>query len=80
MKAGRLLKDRDDVDVTKLPCFLCLTKVTPLKVDGWLAQLEQTAQSGSLHDVLTHIHLLRHQLNEDAELQLAANLTKEERE
>ena len=75
MGASSLLKGRDDIDIGKLPCFLCLTQVTPLKVDGWLSQLEETAQSGE--DVIQHIRLLRRYIRGDAAAQLNANLGEE---
>ena len=76
MEASSLLKGRDDIDIGKLPCYLCLTQVTPLKVDGWLSQLEETAQSGE--DVIRHIRLLRRYIHGDAVSQLNANLGRED--
>lgn len=76
MEASSLLKGRDDIDIGKLPCFLCLTQVTPLKVDGWLSQLEETAQSGE--DVIRHIRLLRSYIHDAAAVQLNANLGGED--
>jgi hypothetical protein len=60
-----------------LPCYLCLTKVSPLRVDGWLAQLEEIAVSGDLESLQARIQALREQVHGDAAIQLAANLGKE---
>jgi hypothetical protein len=61
-----------------LPCNLCLVKVSPLKVDGWLAQLEETAGSGDLEGLKGQIQGLRSQLRGDVSAQMAANLADEE--
>ncbi len=55
-----------------LPCALCLTKVTPLKVDRWLAELEEISQSGNLDQVQIQLHGLREAIREDAHTQLRA--------
>jgi lipopolysaccharide/colanic/teichoic acid biosynthesis glycosyltransferase len=62
----------------RLPCNLCLVKVSPLKVDSWLAQLEETASNGDLEKLQTQILDLRSQLRGDVSVQAAANLADEE--
>jgi lipopolysaccharide/colanic/teichoic acid biosynthesis glycosyltransferase len=64
----------------RLPCNLCLIKISPLKVDGWLAQLEATANDGDLQKLQEQIQGLRGQLRGDASIQAAANLVQEEYE
>ena len=61
-------------DFRPLPCDLCLTKVSPLKVDGWLAHLEEIAHSRDYDGLIEQLQTLRSQLNADAAVQLAANL------
>jgi lipopolysaccharide/colanic/teichoic acid biosynthesis glycosyltransferase len=63
----------------RLPCNLCLVKISPIKVDGWLAQLEATASNGDLEALRKQIQGLRHQLRGDVSIQAAANLVDEER-
>lgn len=62
----------------RLPCNLCLIKVSPLKVDSWLAQLEETASNGDLEKLQSQILDLRGQLRGDVSVQTAANLADEE--
>ncbi len=57
-----------------LPCDLCLTKVSPLKVDGWLAQMEDAARNGDLEGLMAQLHTRRSQLRRDVTVQRAANL------
>ena len=57
-----------------LPCHLCLVKVSPLKVDAWLSQLEDLASSGDLDSLLMRLSILRGQLRGDVDAQLDANL------
>jgi lipopolysaccharide/colanic/teichoic acid biosynthesis glycosyltransferase len=64
-------------DPGRLPCNLCLVKVSPLKVDSWLAQLEETASSGDLQRLQDQIQGLRGQLRGDVSAQTAANLSEE---
>jgi lipopolysaccharide/colanic/teichoic acid biosynthesis glycosyltransferase len=64
-------------DTGRLPCNLCLVKVSPLKVDSWLAQLEETAGSGDLQRLHDQIKGLRGQLRGDVSVQTAANLFEE---
>jgi lipopolysaccharide/colanic/teichoic acid biosynthesis glycosyltransferase len=45
-----------------LPCQLCLTKTSPLMVDSWLEQLEETVTSNDLNSVIIKIRELRCQL------------------
>lgn len=61
-----------------LPCGLCLTKISPLKVDSWLAQLEEIAQSGNLDSLQTQVRCYRSQLQADVAAQLAVNSAGEE--
>jgi hypothetical protein len=63
----------------RLPCNLCLVKVSPLKVDSWLAQLEETASEGDLEKLQEQILGLRSQLRGDVSVQARANLSDEER-
>jgi lipopolysaccharide/colanic/teichoic acid biosynthesis glycosyltransferase len=56
-----------------LPCHLCLTKVTPMRVDEWLANLEQLAQSADLAAVQARLRELRDQLEDDVTVQREAN-------
>lgn len=65
--------------IGRLPCNLCLVKTSPIKVDGWLAQLEATANGGDLEALRKQIQGLRHQLRGDVSIQAAANLVDEER-
>ena len=46
-----LTTEQADPRFKQLPCDLCLTKVSPLKVDNWLAMLEDIANTGD-HDSL----------------------------
>lgn len=61
-----------------LPCNLCLTKVSPLKVDSWLAQLEEIACAGDLDGLQTQVRRYRSQLQADVAAQRAINLAGEE--
>ena len=61
-----------------LPCDMCLIKVSPMKVDGWLANLEQITSSGDLGAVHEEIQALRGQLRSDASFQRAANLEEQD--
>lgn len=70
--------DLESVNAGHLPCNLCLVKVSPLKVDSWLAQLEETASYGDLENLHKQIRGLRSQLRGDVSLQVAANLVDEE--
>lgn len=63
---------------SRLPCNLCLVKVSPLKVDSWLAQLEEAASNGDLQKLQDQIQGMRGQLRGDVSLQAAANLADEE--
>jgi len=62
----------------KLPCHLCLIKVSPLKVDGWLAQLEMYSESGDMSGLRTEIQEYRNQLHGDVKTQVEANLGRED--
>ncbi|MEA3441027.1 MAG: sugar transferase [Chloroflexota bacterium] len=62
---------------TPLPCHLCLTRVSPMKVDSWLSQLEETAKSGDLESLQAQIQAYREQVRGDAETQLTINLEQE---
>jgi len=64
---------------TPLPCHLCLTKVSPMKVDSWLAQLDELTQNGELAEVQAQINNYRDQIRGDAATQLAANLKEEDK-
>jgi len=75
---GRKSAAQTSSATTPLPCYLCLTKVSPLKVDGWLAQLELLAQDGDLESVQAQIQELRNQVRGDAATQLAANVKDED--
>ena len=57
----------------KLPCDLCLTKVSPLKVDNWLAKLEETARSGDNERLMAQLNALRSELRGSVDEQYAAN-------
>jgi lipopolysaccharide/colanic/teichoic acid biosynthesis glycosyltransferase len=57
-----------------LPCDLCLTKVSPLKVDNWLSQMEAAACTGDFDGLIAQIRSRRSQLRRDATVQRAANL------
>lgn len=61
------------VDGGALPCHLCLTKVSPMKVDGWLAGLEATAAGGDLEAVRAELAMLRQQVRGDVAVQRKAN-------
>ena len=63
---------------TPLPCHLCLTKVSPMKVDTWLAQLDELTHNAELADVQAQIKNYRDQIRGDAATQLAANLKEED--
>ncbi len=56
-----------------LPCHLCQVKISPLKVDGWLLELDRLADQGSLAVVREQIHELRAQLSEEVILQASVN-------
>ena len=58
----------------QLPCHLCLTKISPIKVDRWLEQLEESAIAGDLQTVLGQIHAMRDHLSSDVHEQVSANL------
>ncbi len=55
-----------------LPCFLCLTKAFPPRVDDWLDSLEAQARNGDLDGILAHVQELRQKVREEAGLQRAA--------
>lgn len=57
----------------QLPCDLCLTKVSPLKVDGWLAKLEEAASSGDHDSLMSQLQGLRNELRGSVAEQYAAN-------
>jgi lipopolysaccharide/colanic/teichoic acid biosynthesis glycosyltransferase len=57
-----------------LPCDLCLTKVSPLKVDGWLAQMEHSATAGDLEGLVAQLRMHRSELRGAAAVQLVAIL------
>jgi len=57
-----------------LPCHLCLMRTSPMRVDGWLVELEQLVKSGDLTSVESRLKELRSHLNPDVEEQLKANL------
>ncbi|MBN2549720.1 MAG: sugar transferase [Anaerolineales bacterium] len=71
--------ERIDPQLQGLPCDLCLTRVSPLKVDGWLAELEELALAGDAEGALKQIRVLRENIRGDASQQLAANLVNEEK-
>lgn len=52
-----------------LPCELCFIKVSPLKVDAWLADLEALAMNGDLEKLQSQIQILRKQLGPDVQAQ-----------
>lgn len=72
------IKQPSEEKPTLLPCHLCLTKVSPIKVDTWLAQLEETANSGDLERLQAQIESLRSTIRGDVSTQLAANLAGDE--
>jgi lipopolysaccharide/colanic/teichoic acid biosynthesis glycosyltransferase len=51
-------------DQDHLPCNYCLMRAAPVKVDAWLAQLEETAASGDVEGLLTHIRELRQKVHD----------------
>jgi lipopolysaccharide/colanic/teichoic acid biosynthesis glycosyltransferase len=59
--------------IDTLPCALCLTRVTPLKVDRWLADLEEISQTGDLEQIHAQLHTLREAIHDDAQAQWRAN-------
>ena len=77
-KNGRKSAIENPSHSTPLPCHLCLTKVSPMKVDSWLAQLDELTQDGELADVQAQINNYRDQIRGDATTQLAANLKEED--
>jgi hypothetical protein len=44
-----------------------------LRLDDWLAELENSAESGNVDDVLAQIHQLREQISSDISVQKAAH-------
>lgn len=70
--------EKADPQIQVLPCDLCLTRVSPLKVYGWLAELEQLALAGDAEGALKQIRTLRENMRGDASQQLAANQVDEE--
>jgi hypothetical protein len=63
------VKIQDDYDGYPLTCDLCLTKVSPLKVDKWLSRLEMQLKDGDLEGLLTQIQILRQQIRKDSAAQ-----------
>ena len=63
-----------DPNVDLLPCHLCLAKVSPIKVDNWLAQLEASSATGDLEELVARLSEMRAQLRSDVSAQIAANL------
>ncbi len=61
-----------------LPCDMCLMKVSPHKVVAWLADLDDTAQSGDLEALRLKISLLQEQLQPVVQKQEQANLILKE--
>jgi hypothetical protein len=57
-----------------LPCELCLTEVSLLKIDDWLTRLEAQVQHGELEELLVEIQRLRSYLAAHAPGQLSADL------
>ena len=88
--AGGNGKNKGGVDSTKpaaqafperngiLPCDLCIMKVSPLKVDAWMVELDETAQSGDLEALRLKIRQLQDQLRPDVLKQKQANLVSKE--
>ena len=56
---------------TPLPCHLCLTRVSPMKIDGWLAQIQESANQGDLESLQEQIQAFREQMSAEIESQLA---------
>jgi hypothetical protein len=42
-----------------LPCDLCMMKVTPIKVDAWMTELDEMVESGDLDALRLRIHQLQ---------------------
>ena len=75
-RAVLVKEPQTQIDHDLLPCDLCLVKISPQKMDEWLAQLDGTAAQGSLEEVRQQIHDLRAQLSGDVAAQTSANLGK----
>jgi FlaA1/EpsC-like NDP-sugar epimerase len=57
----------------KLPCHICLIKLSPMVIDGWLAGLQESAQAGDLESLNQELTRLRDLLSADSLLQRQAN-------
>ncbi|MFM8320528.1 MAG: sugar transferase [Chloroflexota bacterium] len=60
-------------DGDPLPCELCLTRVSPMRVDGWLAEIEELLRSGDIERLRRQVQQLRAGLRSDVSEQLDAN-------
>jgi hypothetical protein len=56
-----------------LPCHICITRVSPMRVDGWLGELETLAQGGDLAGVQARLAALRAEIQGDLAVQERAN-------
>jgi hypothetical protein len=45
-----------------IPCEICLSRATPLKLGNWLTELETSAQTGDLKEINAQIQALRDRL------------------
>ena len=77
VESGEIDKGLADETGPLLPCNICLNKVTPLRVDRWLAQLETQAAEGDLESILIKLHELRRHVRSDAEEQLRVNISSD---
>lgn len=57
----------------RLPCELCLVKLTPMQIEDWLELLEQTAYRGDIDALQEQIRNLRELVYLDAARQYEAN-------
>jgi hypothetical protein len=61
----------------RLPCELCLVKLSPMFIEDWLELLEQTVYRGDLQELQEQIRNLREIVYGEAALQREANLSKD---
>jgi len=48
-----------------LPCYICLSKLSPPQVNAWLDQLEHTANQGDIATVLNQLQNIRRIVNDE---------------
>ena len=75
-KSGESPRPREKA-LDLLPCEICLTRTSPMRVDDWLAHLESFIDKGDLPRLKEEITALRQNLRLDVQVQIQANIGTE---